>query len=219
MPSARLNISESFEVPVDEQSVWELISDPVRVVPCMPGASLGEVGDDGSIAGSIVANLGPVKVWFSGTVTPEYDHDNHRGTLLAKGADTGGRTRASATTEFRLATVDENRTSVSVESTLDVSGGLAPFVQTGGVHLVRTMLSEFSDNLTALAVGTAPTEETSSGATAAPVSAPPPRKIRGIRLGARVTWLVFRDAIKGLWRRLLRRPSDNNSQHEDRSTS
>jgi len=189
-----LKVSETFESPFDEKTVWELISDPVRVVPCMPGASLGNVREDGSIEGALEASLGPVKVRFTGTVLPEYDHDAHRGTLVAKGSDAGGRTMATATTEFRLAAVAEDRTAVQVDATFNVSGGLAPFAQTGGVHLARTMLADFSANLASMAGGSGSGSEPGSPAAVAGSAGPAPgqHRIRGFRLGARVLWSMLR---------------------------
>lgn len=192
--TAQLKISETFELPVAEQTVWELINDPARVVPCMPGASLGTVHEDGSIDGAIASSLGPVSVRFSGTVTPEYDDENHRGRLVARGSDSGGRTKASATTEFRLDALDERRTAVTVDAAFTVSGGLAPFAQTGGVHLVRTMLTDFSTNLAALASADEPD---AAGRSAQDVA---PQKIHGLRLGARTVWSMLRDLVHRLRR-------------------
>jgi carbon monoxide dehydrogenase subunit G len=209
--TAEVKVSETFELPVDEQKVWELISDPVRVVPCMPGASLGGVRDDGSIDGSIQASLGPVTVRFSGTVSPEYDHGSYSGRLVARGSDSGGRTKASATTEFHLEAVDKQRTAVKVDATFRVSGGLAPFAQTGGVHLVRSMMADFSANVAAM-VG----PDTEPGAGHADVeTADPPvaaRKVPGLRLAVRVLCNVFTDAFDRAARRFRRRPRDEPSK-------
>lgn len=203
MQTAKLTVSETFEVAAAPDRVWELISDPARVVPCMPGAALGAVHPDGTIDGSITAGLGPVTVQFSGTVSPEYDDTGRSGRLMARGSDRGGRTKASATTEFRLENAAENRTAVIVDATFVVSGGLAPFAQTGGVHLVRSMMADFSENLSKLIA-----EDSAD-------SGPPARtKLRGGRLGFTVLWGVIKEAFAKLVRGRRARATTSEEQHE-----
>src|SRR5690606_31025305 len=124
---------------------------------------------------------------------------------MARGSDRGGRTKASATTEFRLENAAENRTAVIVDATFVVSGGLAPFAQTGGVHLVRSMMADFSENLSKLIA------EDSADA------GPPARtKLRGGRLGFTVLWGVIKEAFAKLVRGRRARATTSEEQHAGR---
>ena len=55
-----INVHQSFGVPSEPRTVWEVISDPEAVVGCVPGASLGEQSaramlrhDGGNVAVSV----------------------------------------------------------------------------------------------------------------------------------------------------------------------
>ena len=189
MESANLKLSEGFEVPVDAGRVWSVMSDPATVVSCMPGAAITATHEDGSLEGTMVTLLGPTKVTFHGTVLPEFDEENYAGHLRARGGDARGRTKAVATTSFRLSSKGTSHTRVDLEADMDVTGGLAPFVRTGGQHLVRRMLEEFSLNLAAVA-----------GAQDGPHRDEPARPVSGFRLILATLWDVVRDPIRRLSR-------------------
>ncbi len=201
MESASLKLDEHLDVPVALDHMWSLITDPSAVVSCMPGASLTGVNDDGSLSGTLVTKFGPTTVKFQGKVILQFDHDAHVGRLEARGGDMRGRTKAAAVVSFRLAPLDGAReTQVSIDAVIDVAGGLAPFVRTGGIHLTRRMLQDFSANLSTLAAhddvpGAEGTEPERSGPD---LSMPKP--ISGFSL---ITH-TFLDVIRDWVRRLLR---------------
>jgi uncharacterized protein len=180
--SANLKLSDGFDVPVGPDRVWSILSDPDTVVTCMPGAAVTGRNDDGSLDGTIVTKLGPTTVTFRGTVHPEFDAANRAGHLRARGSDARGRTKAVLTTSFRLSSTGAAHTRVDLDADIDVSGGLAAFVRTGGKHLVRRMLAEFSGNLAALA--------------ATQPAAQPSRPVHGLRLALQTLGDVLRDALR-----------------------
>ncbi len=152
MVASRIELEERFRVPVDRGRLWQLMTDPYDVVTLIPGAELTGEDDEGGLLGSMVVKLGPTTVRFRGTVVPSFDHDQQVGSLRAWGADAKGRTRATATTTFRLGDVEgENSTEVELDAEIEASGALATFVSTGGIHLARRLLEDFADNVTARA--------------------------------------------------------------------
>lgn len=216
MQSARLKLSERLDVPVAPSHMWSLIAEPASVVSCMPGASLTGVNDDGSLTGTLVTTLGPTTVTFRGKVRLEFDPEGRAGRLEARGGDERGRTRAAAVVSFRLAPAEPAGTEVSIDAVVDVSGGLAPFVRTGGLHLTRRMLREFSTNLSALAAGDpAPVADQAPAGDRGPDRAPAadatpggqPKPINAFGLLARTVLDVVRDALGRLVRRGRRAPS------------
>lgn len=148
MQSATVELAERFEMDQPAETVWTVLSDPRHVVSCVPGAALAQELADGAFEGSLTAALGPTVARFRGTVTPTFDSSELRGSLVVSGMDERGRSRAQMQTTFTVESPNDDRTSVlKIEARVAVTGGLAPFVGTGGVHLARRMLAEFAENL------------------------------------------------------------------------
>lgn len=149
MQAATVSIDESFLVDSPPEDAWRLLTDPGVVVQCMPGAEVTEERGDGTLVGALRIKLGPTVVAFKGEVTPKFDELERQGSLVAQGVDAQGRTRARATTNFTVTTSDGTGATVSLTGLIEVSGALAPFVRTGGAHLARRMVADFSSNLSA----------------------------------------------------------------------
>jgi carbon monoxide dehydrogenase subunit G len=197
--------------------VCPLLSDPASVVPCVPGASLTGVNDEGALDGVIVTRLGPTRVTFTGQVVSTFDSDTRSGSLEARGSDARGRTKASAAVSFRLAAADvPEKSRLGIDATVDVSGGLASFVRSGGQHLARRMLEDFSTNLADLAAhgtaATAPSDGTAAEQTER--RQPEAKPISGIRLIGRVILDVLRAVPQRLLPRSRGRSSKGRQQHE-----
>lgn len=148
MGTASIQLDEAtFDLPAPPEMVWQRMIDPAVVVRCVPGASIVDVRDDGTIEGGLSVKLGPTVVEFRGNVVPAFDHGGREGSLVARGADQRGRTRAEATTIFRVDARDEAGSTIVLRGEINVNGPLAAFVQSGGVHLARRMMQDFAENL------------------------------------------------------------------------
>src|SRR5437899_11976403 len=97
-----MDIHESFSVPADPRTVWDVLSDSRAVVGCVPGASLGEQQEDGSWDASVNVKFGPVKVLFRARVTLELDDAAMVGHVTARGKDTQGGTRVTSAMTFEV---------------------------------------------------------------------------------------------------------------------
>jgi uncharacterized protein len=147
--SATVEIGEKFDVPSSPEVTWKLLTDPRVVVSCMPGASITEEREDGTLRGRLNVKLGPTTVKFSGELSPQFNKATRRGEISAQGADNAGKSRAKALVTLAVDEGKGNGSTISIDGRIDVSGGLAPFVRTGGAHLTRRMVADFSANLAA----------------------------------------------------------------------
>jgi uncharacterized protein len=145
--SASIEVSELVEVAAPPDRVWALITDPRVVVESVPGATLVAERADGTLEGTLAVKLGPTRVEFGGEAVPEFDPVLRQGTLVAEGADKGGRSRARATTTFRVEEATAGGSIIVINGTIELAGGLSGFLQTGGVHLARRMMKDFGDQL------------------------------------------------------------------------
>jgi carbon monoxide dehydrogenase subunit G len=214
MASASIKVNERVEVPAGPDRVWEMITDPRIVVECVPGASVIAEREDGSLEGKLAIKLGPTRVEFRGEAFPEFDAEQRQGTLVAQGADQQGRSRARATTTFRVEPTDTGGCVIVIDGTIELTGGLSGFLQTGGIHLTRRMMKEFGEGLAsrlALAPTAAPGDPEAVSETVAP-PVPAGKPINGFRILTLTAFDWARSFFKGLGRRRAVRAKGEDKQ-------
>jgi uncharacterized protein len=210
--SARITIAEQAAVAADPATVWKHIIDPHFIVTCIPGARVLDE-HDGVVDGALEVRLGPTVVNFLGTAEPKYDHDALSGELLARGADKGGRTRAQATLKFRVLADGSSASTVVFDGGFELAGGLAGFLQTGGAHLTRRMMMDFTEQLAARIEATGasvtpaaaqpgdtplatPGHQQPAATTGTERATPPNAPVNGLRLLAAALWDWLRSAVR-----------------------
>jgi uncharacterized protein len=142
-----VRIDNEFTVGVPLQRAWEVLTDLEGIAPCMPGARL--TGVDGDVfSGEVRVKVGPVVSQYAGTATfASKDDSAHRAVIDAKGKDSRGSGNASALITAQLRADGDDRTVVTVETDLTISGKIA---QLGGgmIKEVSTkLLGQFVDCL------------------------------------------------------------------------
>jgi uncharacterized protein len=180
-----MRIENTVEVDAPLDRVWALVNDIPRVAPCMPGAALTGVLDEGTYEGTVAVKLGPLRMSYKGKVTvDEVDEANHSARLTASGKDTKGAGTARASVETRLEPTDATHTRLQVTSDVQLTGKVASFGRGGAINDVATRLfGQFADCLRATlesetapapaaAGGSAPAAATETDAAAATGSLP-----------------------------------------------
>lgn len=153
-----MELSSSFEVARSIQDTWAVLTDVERIAPCLPGAKLQEVEGE-EHRGVVKVKVGPITAEYKGVATfIEKDDSSHRAVLEAKGRDTRGAGNASALITAQLAAVDDNTTSVTVDTNLTISGKVAQFGRGVMADVSAKLMGQFADNLAAML------EEDASGA-------------------------------------------------------
>jgi carbon monoxide dehydrogenase subunit G len=139
-------IKESFEVGASVEQVWDYFSDPIHVVPCLPGAEILSSLEDNAYEGRVNVQVGPVRAQFAGIVRVlEIDAARHTMTLSARGTQEGAAGRAEATVNFGLESRGPASTQVRIEAEVSISGKLA---QMGGGMIqtvARQLFRKFAD--------------------------------------------------------------------------
>ena len=144
-----MELTDSFVVhrPIDE--AWELLTDPVRVAPCVPGAHLTEIdGDDHH--GVVTVRLGVLAARFAGIARFEPDRDRHRITVKAEGDGNQGPAEAHITA--RLEALSDEETQVNVDTDLQLTGRLAQLGRGVIIEVSSTLTAQFAANLEASSV-------------------------------------------------------------------
>jgi carbon monoxide dehydrogenase subunit G len=145
-----LNMALSFEyafvIKAPADRVWAYLTDPYRVAPALPGASITEKIDDANYAGAITVKVGPVTARYRGKV--RFDTVDAAGRtvhIVASGQDTSGRGGADMRMSSRLVEKATGETEVSLTSEVSVTGILAQFGRGMIQDVSNQMFQRFSE--------------------------------------------------------------------------
>jgi uncharacterized protein len=143
-----VKISNEFAVAVPIEQAWSVLTDLEGLAPCLPGAQL--TGVDGDVyRGRVRVKVGPVVSEFAGTARfVEKDDAAYRGVIDAKGRDARSTGNASALVTAQLRP-DGDRTLVSMNTDLKISGKLAQFGSGMIKEVSGKLLAQFVANLEA----------------------------------------------------------------------
>ncbi|MEH1163755.1 SRPBCC domain-containing protein [Micromonospora sp. CPCC 205539] len=169
-----MKITNEFTVNTSIERAWAVLTDLEGIAPCLPGAQL--TGVDGDVyQGKVRVKVGPVITEFAGTARfVERDDAHHRGVIDAKGRDTRSAGNAAALVTAQLRPHGD-RTLVSVDTDLKISGKLAQFGSGMIKEVSGKLLAQFVTNLEAKLVAEEPNPATPAAEAASIPATPAPR--------------------------------------------
>lgn len=193
-----MDVEERFHIAADPDRVWDLLSDVKVVASCLPGAEL-DGGEGGTYEGHMRVAFGPTTAVFSGQAEIALDHRERRAEITARGRDSRGATRAAASV-IVVASAEPGGCGVTVTANLDISGPLAQFARTGGVHVTRELLRDFAECLAERATDVAARSGLGPTAVTVPSSTPEPSRVQVVGQapagGFRLLWRVLRSWLR-----------------------
>ena len=141
-----MELTNTFTVSEPVERAWAVITDLERVAPCLPGAALLGVSDDG-YRGAVKVKVGPVTAQYEGVARfLERDDQAHHAVLRAEGRDVRGQGNAAATIELRLRPQGEG-TEVAVETDLELAGRVAQFGRGVIADVSGKLIGQFAQRL------------------------------------------------------------------------
>ena len=199
-----VTLNEETTIASPPDRVWPLLRDPAVVASCIPGAELAPDEGDGVWRGTIRVKFGPTVAIFRGEAKLTFDDADRRIVIEGRGIDGRGASRALAS--GTVTALGDETTTLSVRGEFNVTGPLESFANSGGVHVARALLAEFSANMAgrvsepggAVAIATVieePAAETPPAETTAVPPSPAARELGGGRVISR----AFLSWLKGLF--------------------
>jgi len=138
-------IEEEFEVRAPVQRVWEYLTDPAKVVVCIPGAELLESQDERAFLGAVKVKLGPMTMSYKGLVKfTEVDEQNHQVRLVGEGREAGGAGSARVTMLNKVTPLDGGGALVVVNAEVDLVGKVVQFGRGMIEEVSRRLFRQFS---------------------------------------------------------------------------
>jgi carbon monoxide dehydrogenase subunit G len=186
-----MKLEQSFEVHAPVERVWSALLDVEHVAPCLPGAAVTGMNDDGSYAGTFLVKIGPTTASYNGKlVLEDVDEAAHTATIQADGTDRRGQGGARATIVSKIAAGDDGRTRVEVVTDYHITGRLARFGRGGMIEEIsERLLKDFADRLQAsLSTDGAAAEGGSPSPSPDPVVSAAPEPLDAGSLAAAAAW-------------------------------
>lgn len=134
-------ITKTFQVDFPIDAVWDNLTNPEKVVNCVPGASLTEKVDGDNFKGEVELKFGPVKAKYAGLIT-FLERDVATRKMVMKGVGTDSKGKGGADMEMNGHLVEKDGgTEVSVSMEVSVTGMLAQF----GSRLINDVTNQVFD--------------------------------------------------------------------------
>ncbi|HEY6248657.1 MAG TPA: SRPBCC family protein [Candidatus Angelobacter sp.] len=193
-----VRIEKTFQVQQPMEKVWSFLSDPRKVVVCVPGAQITEQVDDRHYKGSISMKVGPSVSDFRGEIEIlRLDPQAHEIEIFGKGQDIRGKGGASMKMTGTLRALPDGGAEVISVSEISVVGILAQVGSRMINEVSNIMFQQFVANFQEQLKAIPDAKSLGAAAAAPPATAPAPKPIKALPLALRALWA----AITGLFRR------------------
>ena len=140
-----LRIEERFELDAHPDEAWAYLTQPERIVVCLPGAELTEVVDELNYAGGVRVKLGAVAMDYRGTVEfTELDAERRVMRMEGKGRERRAGGTVSLTMEGTVLELEGGRCEVTVVADVQLAGKIVRF----GRGMIQAVTSQIFKEFT-----------------------------------------------------------------------
>ena len=122
-----MKIEKTFSVDAPAETVWQFITSPEKVAPCIPGCEGAEQTGDNTYKAAIKVKVGPIKTRFAVEIEtleerpPEFAADETKGEEGTKSS------RLKAKSTLSLTQLNDTTTEVTYTSEINLLGRLGKF--------------------------------------------------------------------------------------------
>jgi uncharacterized protein len=143
-----LKFSQSAQIPVAREPLWEFLMDVPKVAQSLPGVESVSKIDDTTYEGALKVRVGPIALNLLGKIiVEEQDKENWRATLRAEANDRRAAGAVKGKTTMMLKALDSNQTELVVETDVNILGKIGEFGQPIIRKKADSMLKEFVENI------------------------------------------------------------------------
>jgi carbon monoxide dehydrogenase subunit G len=120
-----MRLEDEFTIATPPDRAYELLLDLRRVVPCVPGAEIGEPDGEGHYPGRVTVKVGPMKFRYDGRVRiAERDAMGRMAVIQGEGRASGGADTARVSTTMQVLP-DGDGSRVLMTTELEIKGRAA----------------------------------------------------------------------------------------------
>ena len=122
-----MKIEKTFEVQASRQAVWDFITSPERVAPCMPGCERVEQVGPGKYKAVLKLKIGPIKTTFKVDIETGEERPPEFATYTTSGEEGSRASRIKAASALSLKQLEADKTEVTYTSDINMMGRLGKF--------------------------------------------------------------------------------------------
>jgi carbon monoxide dehydrogenase subunit G len=143
-----LKFTQSAQIPVAREPLWEFLMDVPKVAKSLPGVESVSKIDDTTYEGALTVRVGPIKLNLQGKIiVEEQSKENWRAALRAEAKDRMAAGAVNGNTSMVLKEIGANQTELLVESDVNILGKIGEFGQPIIRKKADSMLKEFVENI------------------------------------------------------------------------
>lgn len=190
-------IEEKFEVQAPVERVWQYVTDPKRVVECLPGAQLLEQKDDGTFLGAIKVKVGPMSMSYKGQAKfTEKNEETHQVRMVGDAREVTGSGSTKVSMLSTVVPLANGGSEVSVNADVELAGKIVQFGRGMVEEVSRQMFRQFSTCVKQhLEVANGP----QTIVNAAPEVQTETKAVAAAPLAFRAIWAIIARFFKGLF--------------------
>ena len=122
-----MKIEKTFTVEAPQQAVWDFITSPEQVAPCIPGCTGAEETETGKYKAVIKTKVGPIKTTFKVNIETLEERPPEFAVYTTNGEEGSRASMIKAMSTLSLKQLDGNITEVTYESEINMLGRLGKF--------------------------------------------------------------------------------------------
>ena len=143
-----MKFTQSAEIPIAREPLWEFLMDVPKVAQSLPGVESVSKIDDTTYQGALKVRVGPIALNLLGKIiVEEQDKGNWRASLRAEANDRRAAGAVKGKTTMMLKEISANQTELSVETDVNILGKIGEFGQPIIRKKADSMLKEFVENI------------------------------------------------------------------------
>ena len=136
-----MKIEKSFTVVAPRENVWEFITSPESVAPCIPGCEQVEQVGPKKYRAGIRIKIGPIRTKFKVDIDVLEERPPEFASYQTQGVEGGKASRIKAVSKLSLTEIDSATTEVLYTSEINLIGRLGKFSQ-GMMNKVADSIGE-----------------------------------------------------------------------------
>lgn len=122
-----MKIEKTFQVKAARNDVWNFITSPEKVAPCIPGCEGAEQTGEKTYKAAIKVKVGPIKTKFSVQIETQEENPPEFASYLTKGEEGTKSSRLKASSTLSLISLEDQLTEVTYTSDINLLGRLGKF--------------------------------------------------------------------------------------------
>ena len=142
-----MKIEKTFSVKAPIETVWQFITAPEKVAPCIPGCEGAEQTSETTYKASIKVKIGPIKTKFAVDIEMIEERPPEFASYVTKGEEGTKSSRLKASSTLALTQQDDGNTEVTYTSEINLFGRLGKFGSGIMQKIADSIGNEFVANL------------------------------------------------------------------------